>query len=233
MNIFFAPDIQEGLYQLPEDESRHIARVLRMKEGDLLHLTDGKGTMAEAVIVDSSGKQCTVKTVGISHDYGKRTFSLHIAIAPTKNIDRFEWFLEKSTEIGIDEITPLICEHSERKNVNPDRLRKVLVAAMKQSLKAYLPVLNPAAGFGQFIRQDFNVEKYIAYCGQEEQDELKDIYRKDAKALILIGPEGDFSELEVAQAKKEGFIPISLGKSRLRTETAGIVACHTITLLNG
>jgi 16S rRNA (uracil1498-N3)-methyltransferase len=233
MNLFFAPDIKEGFYQLPEEESKHIIRVLRMKTGDSIFLTDGCGNMTEASIVDAVSRNCTVKTIKTLKDYEKRPFHLHIAIAPTKNIDRFEWFLEKATEIGIDVITPLICAHSERTHVKTERLQKVVIAAMKQSLKAYLPFLQEPVKFIRFIQSPFDGEKFIAYCGQNETIELKNVYRKGAKALILIGPEGDFSPEEVDLAKKQGYIPISLGKSRLRTETAGIVACHTINLLNG
>jgi 16S rRNA (uracil1498-N3)-methyltransferase len=232
MNLFYAPDLNSTLYTLPEDESKHLVRVLRMEPGDIVHLTDGKGTLAEARIVDPSTKHCSVRIIKSVKDYNKRSFHLHIAIAPTKNIDRFEWFLEKSTEIGIDEVTPMICEHSERMRLNPERLRKVLVAAMKQSLKAFLPKLHELVDYKKFISKPFNGEKFIAYCGEEETVELQSIYRKGAKALILIGPEGDFSFDEVEEAKKAGFLPISLGKSRLRTETAGIVACHAINLLN-
>ena len=233
MNLFFTPDLTEGIYQLPETESKHIIRVLRMEAGDKLFLTDGNGRMIEASIVDADPKKCIVKALQITREYNKRSFHLHIAIAPTKNTDRFEWFLEKSTEIGIDEITPLVCSHSERTKINLDRSKKVLVAAMKQSLKAYLPVLDPPVTFGDFIRGPFHGEKFIAYCAESETVEFAKTYRKDAKTLILIGPEGDFTPEEIGSAKKEGFVPISLGKSRLRTETAGIVACHTINLLNG
>jgi 16S rRNA (uracil1498-N3)-methyltransferase len=232
MNLFFVPDIKEGFYQLPEEESKHIVRVLRMKAGDSIFLTDGLGTLDEASIIDASSKQCTVKSIKTLREYQKRQFHLHIAIAPTKQTDRFEWFLEKSTEIGIDEITPLICTHSERTRVKTDRLQKVIIAAMKQSLKAYLPKLFEPVEFKRFIQKPFHGKKFIAYCGEQSTIELKNIYRKGAKALILIGPEGDFSIQEVELANKYGFIPISLGKSRLRTETAGIVACHTINLMN-
>ncbi len=161
-----------------------------------------------------------------------RDYQIHIAIAPTKNIARFEWFLEKSTEIGIDTITPIICYHSERKEVKIDRLNKVITSAMKQSLKSFHPQLNNKQRFNDFVLQDFDGYKYIAYIGGEVTDELFDQNIQSKNALILIGPEGDFSKEEFNLAKGNGFIPIRLGKSRLRTETAGIVACHTISLLN-
>ena len=232
MNLFFAPDIREGSYQLPEEESKHIVKVLRMKAGDSIFLTDGLGNMVEASVIDISSKKCSVQTIKIVTEYQKRPFHLHIAIAPTKNTDRFEWFLEKATEIGIDVITPLICDHSERRNIKTDRLQKVVIAAMKQSLKAYLPKIDEPVEFRQFIKRPFDGEKFIAYCGQNETIELKNIYRKGAKTLILIGPEGDFSVQEVELAKKQAYVPISLGKSRLRTETAGVVACTIINSLN-
>ena len=233
MNLFYTPDFKDGLYQLPEAESKHVARVLRMTTGDPIFLTDGIGNMIEAAIVDADPKRCIVKANRIIPEYQKRLFHLHIAIAPTKNTERFEWFLEKSTEIGIDVITPLICKHSERTKINSDRLQKVIIAAMKQSLQAYLPKLNQPVAFKQFIEKPHEEDKFIAYCGESESIELAKIYRKGAKTLILIGPEGDFSFEEVESAKKQGFVPISLGKSRLRTETAGIVACHTVNLMNG
>jgi 16S rRNA (uracil1498-N3)-methyltransferase len=232
MNLFYAPDFTEGLYQFPEEESKHIVRVLRMKTGDSIFLTDGLGNLTEASIIDAATKRCTVQAIKTLQEYQKRPFHLHIAIAPTKNTDRFEWFLEKSAEIGIDVITPLICAHSERTHLKTDRLRKVVIAAMKQSLKAYLPKLDEPVEFSRFIQRPFDGQKFIAYCGQSDTSELKNTYRKGIKSLILIGPEGDFSTQEVELAKKQGFIPISLGKSRLRTETAGIVACHTINLVN-
>lgn len=233
MNLFYTPGITGDTYRLPAEESRHIARVLRMKEGDRIFVTDGLGNMTDAVILESDPGKCIVRAVNITREYQKRSFHLHIAIAPTKNTDRFEWFLEKSTEIGIDVITPLVCSHSERTSINHERSVKVLVSAMKQSLKAYLPELGKLSSFHEFITRPFDGAKYIAYCGEIETVELAKIYRKGTKALILIGPEGDFSPEEVMSAKKEGFIPITLGKSRLRTETAGIVACHTVGLLNG
>jgi 16S rRNA (uracil1498-N3)-methyltransferase len=232
MDLFFAPDIKEGFYQLPEEESKHIVRVLRMKPGDSIFLTDGRGNLTEASIVEASVQKCTVKTILTTMEYQKRPFHLHIAIAPTKNTDRFEWFLEKSTEIGIDVITPLLCAHSERTRLKTDRLQKVVIAAMKQSLKAYLPKLDEPVEFKRFIERPFDGQKFIAYCGEVSYLELQKSYHKGMKALILIGPEGDFSPEEVEFAKNQGYMPISLGKSRLRTETAGIVTCTIINFLN-
>jgi 16S rRNA (uracil1498-N3)-methyltransferase len=213
-------------------------KVLRLVKGDIIHLTDGAGNLYESEIISVSGKSCQVligrnlATVGSQvESYGKRDYYLHIAIAPTKNIDRLEWFLEKATEIGIDEITPLICEHSERRQLRIDRLEKVITSAMKQSLKAWHPKLNEPMDYRKFIDGRTETGKFIA-CIAEGVPLLKNIYRKGDHAVILIGPEGDFSPAEVEAAVNRGFGVISLGDSRLRTETAGIVACHTIYLLN-
>jgi 16S rRNA (uracil1498-N3)-methyltransferase len=165
-------------------------------------------------------------------EYLKQNYFLHIGIAPTKSMDRFEWFLEKAVEIGIDEITPVFCAHSERIKMKTDRLQKILISAMKQSLKAYLPKLNEPSDLKSLLLKDLKGQKFIAYCESGEEDELQRVYRRGEDAVILIGPEGDFSSEEVSIAEKKEFIPISLGKSRLRTETAGIVACHTILLMN-
>ncbi|PKP33695.1 MAG: 16S rRNA (uracil(1498)-N(3))-methyltransferase, partial [Bacteroidetes bacterium HGW-Bacteroidetes-17] len=182
-------------------------------------------------LIDDHAKRCTVKILETKKEYGKRFFSVHMAVAPTKSIDRYEWFLEKATEIGIDRITPIICEHSERKEVKINRLEKVVISALKQSLKAYLPKLSETVKFNHFINQPFEGQKFIAYC-EGEPPLLKKLYIPKTDVLILIGPEGDFSPDEVEQAIKKGFIPVSLGNSRLRTETAAIAACHAINLLN-
>ncbi len=232
MYLFYTPDINSHIYTLTEQESRHCIKVLRLKTGDKIYLTDGKGNLYETVLIEDNIKHCTIKVENIQKEYGKRDYKIHIAIAPTKNIKRFEWFLEKATEIGIDEITPLICEHSERKILKTERLNKVIYAAVKQSLKAYIPKLNKIVKFSDFIVQDFISEKYIAYLDKKKLKTLKNIYKKGNDALIIIGPEGDFSNKEIHKAKNIGFIPISLGKSRLRTETAALAACHIINLLN-
>lgn len=232
MYLFYSPVVTQGSNLLGEQESWHCTHVLRLPEGGTIHLTDGQGNLYECMIQIADPKKCIVNVVSIQAEYLKRKNYLHIGIAPTKIMDRFEWFLEKATEIGIDEITPVFCTHSERIRIKTERLQKILVAAMKQSLKAYLPKLNEPADLKNFLSKDFTGQKFIAYCESGEEDELQKVYQKGENALILIGPEGDFSHEEIALAKKQGFIPISLGKSRLRTETAGIVACHTITLLN-
>lgn len=232
MLLFYATDIVGDQYTLAEQESRHIVKVLRLLKGDIIYLADGNGSLNKAEIIDPNAKKCSVKIIEIQQEYGKRDFSLHLAVAPTKNINRFEWFIEKATEFGIDEITPLICEHSERKTVKHERLEKITVAAMKQSLKAYLPVINKAVTFKEFISKKLKGLLFIAYVDSSVNHLLKKAYKASNDCTILIGPEGDFSMEEINMAKVAGFVPISLGKNRLRTETAAIAACHTVNLIN-
>lgn len=232
MHLFYTPDISAETYTLNEIESKHCTRVLRLTTNDQIELIDGKGNLFEAKITDPNPKKCSVEVVKTVKEFGKRNHYLHIAIAPTKNIDRFEWFLEKATEIGIDEITPIICEHSERKVIKPERLEKIIISAIKQSIKAYKPTLNKLISFSEFITQNFEGKKYIAHCEENSKTLLKSACKKEENVLILIGPEGDFSPTEIELAKQNNFIETSLGESRLRTETAGIVACHTINLIN-
>jgi 16S rRNA (uracil1498-N3)-methyltransferase len=232
MHLFYIPEASEGFTLLGKEESWHCTRVLRLEQGAPVFLTDGKGNLFDCKIQIADPKKCIVKVTGVHKECGKRSFFLHIAIAPTKSTDRFEWFLEKATEIGIDEITPLLTAHSERKSAKTERLQKVMIAAMKQSLKMYLPALNEVIPIKKFVGQPFSGQKFIAYCEKEKTVELKQIYRPGENALVLIGPEGDFSPEEVEIAERNGFIPVSLGPSRLRTETAGIVACATVNLLS-
>ena len=223
MQLFYTPDISSQLYTLDKEESWHCMRVLRLKKGDIIFLTDGKGTLFESHIIEPDPKRCIVEVTGKQEGYGKRSYSLHLAVAPTKNIDRFEWFLEKATEIGIDEITPVICEHSERKQIRTDRLNKVITAAVKQSLKAYHPKLNDAVSLKKFIEMNSGKSRYIAHLEESDPELLKDVYEKGSDAVILVGPEGDFSPGELELAKENGFQVVSLGDYRLRTETA--VSC--------
>lgn len=231
MNLFYTPDIASDHYTLDETESRHCTRVLRLKEGDRIHLTDGIGHIFEAEIDEVQKRNCVVKVV-LSEFIERRKFHIHIAVAPTKNIERLEWFLEKATEIGIDEITPILCEHSERKILRNDRLEKVILSAVKQSIKAYVPKLNELIEFDKFIRKEFNDRKFIAHLDKENPRQLADIYKKEENALIIIGPEGDFSVEEIKLAIENGFEMVALGNSRLRTETAALIACHTLHVLN-
>lgn len=232
MNIFYTPDIIGEKYTLEESESKHCVRVLRYSKGDQLVMVDGKGGRYQAVITDPNPKRCAVEIFRAVPNFEKRNYRLHMAVAPTKNIDRFEWFLEKATEIGIDEITPLLCEHSERKQIKIDRLEKVMVAAMKQSLKAFLPKLNNLTNFDSFLKNTNFKNRFIAHCEEGEKPYLFNVVEPKQNVLILIGPEGDFSLSEIGAALENGFREISLGSSRLRTETAGVVGTQIINLVN-
>lgn len=232
MHIFYTPDISANSYTLNETESKHCIRVLRLEKGDEITLVDGRGGFFSAEISDPNPKLCTVNVVKSELNFGMRNFQVHVAIAPTKNIERIEWFLEKATEVGIDRVTPLLCRYSERKEIKHDRLEKVMVSAMKQSLKAFLPHLDPLTKFNDFVSQSCNGQKFIAHCEEQRRDLLKNKIVTGVNYLILIGPEGDFSSEEIELAIQSGFHPVSLGESRLRTETAGLVACHTFNLMN-
>lgn len=231
MHLFYTPDILTHP-ELPSEEAQHCIRVLRLSQGDEITLTDGKGCFYKAEITAVSGKRCMVAITETITQERLWPCHLHIAVAPTKNMDRNEWFAEKATEIGVDEFTFLNCRFSERKVIKTERIEKILVSAMKQSLKARLPKLNEMLSFDTFIQQDFKGQKFIAHCYEGEKPLLKDMVRKGEDALVLIGPEGDFSREEVEKAIAKGFIPISLGKSRLRTETAALVACCTLSQAN-
>ena len=233
MNIFYCPELLSGQHFLGKEESGHAVRVLRMKEGDDLIIVDGKGGLYKATISNANPNQCGFEVIEKKENYGKRNCYLHIAIAPTKNFDRTEWFLEKASEIGIDEITFLNCEKSERRVVKLERAEKILVSAMKQSVKAFLPKVNEMVDFKKFIKSQSAEAKYIAHCRDGEKQNLKDCISNRKNILILIGAEGDFSEAEVKLATENGYSSVSLGESRLRTETAGVAACHTVNLLNG
>ena len=232
MQLFYVPVIHDDKVTLDSEESKHAVKVLRLSNGDFIQIIDGQGGFYKAEITDSNPKHCSLKIVEKRQKFGEKTFHLHIAIAPTKNIDRFEWFLEKCTEIGISEITPLLSEHSERKIIKPERLEKILISAMKQSVKAYLPKLNELTHLSDFLKQEFQGKKFIAHCNEGEKIHLKNIVSPEENILILIGPEGDFSPEEVELARRQGFSEISLGDARLRTETAGVVACHIVNLVN-
>lgn len=229
---FYAPDFQNNR-TLPEAESGHCVRVLRHSVGDTIHVVDGKGTRYEAVIVDDYPKHVTcdiLSTQSVPNHWGKR---IVLAVAPTKNIDRMEWLFEKATEIGIDEIIPLHCEHSERKIFKTDRLDKILVSAMKQSLKGIKPVLREMTSFNSLLKEEFKGQKFIAYCADDvERHNFACEIRPGDDVLILIGPEGDFSPSEARSAIEKGFIPVSFGESRLRTETAALFAVQTIHIIN-
>ncbi|MFT4168330.1 MAG: 16S rRNA (uracil(1498)-N(3))-methyltransferase [Dysgonomonas sp.] len=230
--IFFAPDILSD-QTLPQEESAHCIRVLRKKEGDTIYIADGKGHFFDAEIIEAHQKHCVVNIINTIDEPKPWSNNLHIAFAPTKNMDRVEWFAEKATEIGIDRFSPLLCRYSERKEIKLPRIEKILISAMKQSQKSFVPQLDEMTAFADFIRQPFDGQKFIAHCYPQEKKLLKHAYTHGGNVLILIGPEGDFSEKEVQLALDNGFEPISLGNSRLRTETAALVACNTIQVING
>ena len=230
MQLFYAPDIASNPI-LPEEESGHCTRVLRLTEGAEVELTDGKGAFYRVVITAAHPKHCAVNILETWNPAKPWNAYIHIAVAPTKNMDRMEWFAEKATEIGIDEITCLRCRFSERKEIKTARLEKILVSAMKQSQKAVLPKLNDMTDFRDFVKRPFDGQKFIAHCEEGEKPLLKDVYRPGSNALVLIGPEGDFSPEEIRWAEEQGFQPISLGKSRLRTETAALASCLTLHVL--
>lgn len=232
MHIFYTPNIKSDKYTLNEEESKHCIRVLRLKIGDRISLIDGEGGFYLAEILTEHTKRCEIKILQSEKEYGKHDYYLSIAVAPTKSIDRFEWFLEKSTEIGVDEFIPILTHQSERKVIKLERLNKRIVSAVKQSIRAYKPKLAGLTSFKDIIDIDFQGKKLIAHCFDTPKPYLKDIIRKGEKILILIGPEGDFTLEEIEAAKNKGFEEISLGESRLRTETAGVVAVHTVELVN-
>jgi 16S rRNA (uracil1498-N3)-methyltransferase len=232
MHVFFSNQISDSGILLSKEESQHAIRVLRLKPGDEIEVLDGIGNRYHTSFAGELKKQCLLKVLSTEKVPARNT-NLHVAIAPTKSVDRYEWFLEKATEFGIETITPIICNHSERKVVKMERSIKVLIAAMKQSRNAWLPELNVETSFNAFVKQPATTteQRYIAHCYKTDLPHLKDEI-EPGKITILIGPEGDFSENEVELAVKSGYKEISLGQSRLRTETAGIAAVHTISLMN-
>lgn len=233
MQLFYNSDIKstDTIFQFDKEESKHIIKVLRKRGGDIIHITNGKGYLFHSEITLESEKKCEVRIIKIDA-FEARKYNLHIAIAPTKMNDRLELFLEKATEIGIDEISLILCDHSERKTFKIDRAEKIIQAAMKQSNQFYLPKINEPISFNEFITKETDSLKFIAHCEEDKKDLFKNGFQPNQNILILIGPEGDFSTKEITLALKNNFIPVSLGNTRLRTETAGIVACHTVALIN-
>ena len=228
MNIFYSQNIHGKTGILDETESHHCIKVLRLQTGDEVFLVDGNGSFHKGIISIPDHRNCTIEILNTKFEFGKRKYRLHIGIAPTKNIERFEWFLEKATEIGIDEITPVLCQRSERRMIRHERLEKVITSAMKQSIKAYHPVLNPLTTFDNFIELHGTGNRLIAHCMEGDRKDLIKMKFNNNDFIVLIGPEGDFSEKEIASALFKGFVPVSLGDSRLRTETAGIVTCQVV-----
>lgn len=233
MQLFYNPSINEAITTLDfnKEESKHIVKVLRKKVNDILLVTNGLGYLFKTKITVVSDTKCSV--VVISHEKQEQhKFRLHLAVAPTKMNERYEWFLEKATEIGVQEITPLICDHSERKSVKIDRFQKILESAMKQSLTYYMPKLNAPENFSEFIKTEKSEQLFIAHCEKTNKKSLKNELKTNKNITILIGPEGDFSVKEINQAIAANYIPVSLGATRLRTETAAIVACHSVIFKN-
>lgn len=233
MQLFYNPNIDSEATEITfeREESKHICKVLRKKEGDEILVTDGKGFLYSTRLTTTQPNKVVAKIIQRKEE-SPRPYRLHLAVAPTKMNDRYEWFLEKSTEIGIDEITPIICAHSERKTIKPKRFERVLQSAMKQSLHYRIPKLNPAVSFSAFIENARADQMFIAHCEEKAKNPLQTALDAQKEILVLIGPEGDFSPEEIEMALTKNFIPVSLGNSRLRTETAAIVACHTTALKN-
>lgn len=231
MTLFYAPDI-EKVWELPEEESTHCRRVLRLDVGDEIKVTDGKGKIYTMAITSTTGKRCQVKALEVHNVNKGWRGNLTIAIAPTKNMERVEWLAEKATEIGWDKVTFLNCRFSERKVIKTDRINRIVISAMKQSLKFHKPIVEEIIDFKTFINKEYHGDKFIAHCYEENKQLLSDCIIPGKDATILIGPEGDFSKEEIECAIKAGFRPVSLGNSRLRTETAGLVACHTFIMKN-
>ena len=232
MNVFYLPDAHLGTISFPEEEAKHIVKVLRMKEGDCFCVTDGNGSLYDAELIDAHPKRAMADLSNQRQGYDIRDFKVSIAIAPTKLNERTDWFLVKASEIGIDAVKLFSSYHSERRVANVERFKKIVVAAMKQSVKSKMPLVEEMVSFDKLVKQKYEGQKCIAWIDDDVKEQLCDLYKKGENALALIGPEGDFSKEEVALAKENGFVPVSVGEARLRTETAAVVACHTIQLIN-
>ena len=233
MQLFYNPTINETTttFSFDKEESKHIIKVLRKKDSDILHVTNGLGLLFKTEITLASDNKCTVEIISIEKMEAPK-YKLHLAVAPTKMNDRYELFLEKATEIGIYEITPIICDRSERKVINIERFEKIILSAMKQCNQMFLPKLNPAITLKEFLRIERTDAKLIAHCEESNKKSLKSILTPNTDYTILIGPEGDFSSKEIEFALENNWIPVSLGETRLRTETAAIVACHSVVFIN-
>jgi 16S rRNA (uracil1498-N3)-methyltransferase len=233
MQLFYNPEINETItsFSFDKEESKHIIKVLRKKDGDILFVTNGLGFLFKTEIILASDTKCTVRIISIEQS-PKPRYQLHLAVAPTKMNDRYEWFLEKATEIGVTEITPLICDHSERKLIKTDRFDKIILSAMKQSNQYFLPKLNPPVFFKDFMNGERQGQLFIAHCEQTDRKSLKDLLKPSENSTILIGPEGDFSDKEIKLALENKYTAVTLGNTRLRTETAAVVACHSVAFVN-
>ncbi len=233
MQLFYNPQLEEETKNFTFDsfESKHMVKVLRKNIGDKLQITNGRGLFLFGTVTDNNPKACAVKITNYKKIYPTK-HRLHMVVAPTKMNDRYEWFLEKATEIGVHEITPVLCDRAERKTIKIERFQKVIQSAMKQSVQAYLPKLNPLVTLKEFLQQPQEGLLFMAHCEDTERFELKRNIAPDRPTTILIGPEGDFTKNEIKMAKEKGYVPVSMGKTRLRTETAAIVACATVALTN-
>lgn len=233
MQLFYNPEINEHTTQFSfsKEESKHIVKVLRKQIGDTMHITNGKGWLFEAEITIAGLKNCMV-TINSKTQQTPTKYNLHLAVAPTKMNDRYEWFLEKATEIGITSITPVICDHSERKVIKNERFNKILQSAMKQSLQCYLPELKEAISLKEYLKTTPKGDCFIAHCEETQKQSLKSQLQPNTTTTILIGPEGDFSTKEIELALQNNWKPVTLGETRLRTETAAIVACHSVAFVN-
>ncbi|SEG24464.1 16S rRNA (uracil(1498)-N(3))-methyltransferase [Flavobacterium urumqiense] len=233
MQLFYNINIDETTenFSFDKEESKHIIKVLRKKDTDILYVTNGLGLLFKTEITLASDSKCTVKIISFEKSAPSK-YHLHLAVAPTKMNDRYEWFLEKATEIGIHEITPIICDRSERKVINTERFDKIILTAMKQCNQLYLPKLNSAMTFREFVKLKNEGLQLVAHCEETDKKTLKSVLVPNENITILIGPEGDFSEKEIEAAIENNYIPVSLGNTRLRTETAAIVACHSVVFVN-
>lgn len=231
MNLFYQPQLPDGVLHLDPDESKHCIKVLRKRSGDTIRVTDGKGAFYDVVLTEADSRACSFQ---ISSKVSEpiRNYSIHIAISPTKNADRIEWFVEKAVELGIDTITLLECKNTERSYLKTERLEKVAISAMTQSLKASLPAIHSLTDFSNLITTSKASSKFIAFVDHTNPHHLKDVAQAGSDYLLLIGPEGDFSSQELSLAVTHNFQKVSLGSSRLRTETAGMAACHILNLVN-
>ena len=232
MHLFYNENLESDILELSREESRHCVKVLRLKAGDAVAFTDGKGTFCKASLTEAHPNTCIASVTEREQKRQDRPFHLHLAVAPTKNIDRMEWLLEKATECGFDEFTPLICSQSERKTIKPDRLQRIMISAMKQSQRHFLPTLNPSIRFFDFLKKEPIGNKFIAHCEQGEKKHLNKLYQAGEDVVMLIGPEGDFDSEEIQAALDSGFKPVSLGEYRLRTETAALTSCIHFNIMN-
>jgi 16S rRNA (uracil1498-N3)-methyltransferase len=230
LNLFYQPGIQQGIRQLDADESRHAVKSLRLREGDTLDLTDGAGFFYKARITSAEANHCEFEIIS-KKESPRKNYIIHIAIAPTKNADRIEWLTEKAVEFGIQKLSFIACKNSERRNINMERIEKISINALKQSGQAWLPQLQTIMPFEKILGEQAD-QKFIAFVDSENPDHLKSLAHAGKNCLVLIGPEGDFSKEELELALKNNFQKVSLGSNRLRTETAGLAACHILNLLN-